>query len=68
MMMCRAMIGAFEFSREKSTNAFVLFYNICLLGDIQKMRLDQLAGLSIGNVQDLGSSPRSPTPFTLFFI
>ena len=60
-------IGLFESRARKKKHLTFLFYYICLLCYLQICKTAGLASALIGNIQDLGSSPRSSPPFHIIF-
>ena len=68
MTMWLAAIGLFEISRERQALTFVLFYYVCCLYHIQRDKAAGLASIRVGNLQDLGSSPRSLTLSITFLL
>ena len=71
MTVCHAVNGWFESSARFFyfiTLTCIFFYIICFLYNIQGALNGSVAGISVGKLQDLGSSPRSLTISMLFFM
>ena len=62
----QAVSGWFKISREKRSIDVCLFYYIYWLYYLQINKAAWLASALVGNVQDLGSSPRS-SPLSIYF-